>query len=213
MKYKIIPVEVIKNRTTIVGGAADVQKIDERIEFIKKQIEQEDSMSYCERLQERITRLASGIAVIRVGAATQIEMVEKKHRIEDALEAVRSAQLGGIHAGGGIPLVRASKTAKRPKGLTEEQKIGYNIVLNAVKEQIKQMARNAGVSADIIVKMVEGRSGNKGYDFATGKMVDLLKEGIIDPVRVTSCALLNAVSVVSTLITTGHAIIEAPDES
>tara|TARA_R110002110_G_scaffold172167_1_gene374803 strand:- start:927 stop:2510 length:1584 start_codon:yes stop_codon:yes gene_type:complete len=206
-------VEVIKNRTTIVGGAADMEKIDERIEFIKKEIEQEESINFCERLQERITRLASGIAVIRVGAATQIEMVEKKHRIEDALEAVRSAQLGGIHAGGGLPLVRASKKAKAPKGLTEEQKIGYNIVLSAVKEPIKQMARNAGESPDIVVKMIENRSGNKGYNFATGKMVDLLKEGIIDPVRVTSCALLNAVSVVSTLITTGHAIIEVPDES
>jgi|TARA_R110000824_G_scaffold154242_3_gene326217 chaperonin GroEL len=206
-------VEVIKNRTTIVGGAADMEKIDERIDFIKNEIAQEESINFCERLQERITRLASGIAVIRVGAATQIEMVEKKHRIEDALEAVRSAQLGGIHAGGGIPLVRASKAAKLPKSLTEEQKIGFNIVLNAVKEPIKQMARNAGESPDIIVKMIEGKSGNKGYDFATGKMVDLLKEGIIDPVRVTSCALLNAVSVVSTLITTGHAIIEVPDES
>ena len=206
-------VEVIKNRTTIVGGNADVQKIDERIEFIKKQIEQEDSMHEAERLQERITRLASGIAVIRVGAPTSIEMVEKKHRIEDALEAVRSAQLGGIHAGGGVPLIRASKKIKPPKGLTEEQKIGFNIVLSAIKEPIRQMALNAGESPDIVVKMVEGKSGNKGYDFSTGKVVDLLKEGIIDPVRVTTCALLNAVSVVSTLITTNHAIIEVNNES
>ena len=108
-------VEVIKNRTTIVGGNADLEKVDERIDFLKKQIEQEDSLHEAERLQERITRLASGIAVIRVGAPTSIEMVEKKHRIEDALEAVRSAQLGGIHAGGGVPLIRASKKAKMPK--------------------------------------------------------------------------------------------------
>jgi len=206
-------VEIIKSRTTIVGGAAEMEKVDERIEFLKKQIEQENSIKYCERLQERITRLASGIAVIRVGAATQIEMIEKKHRIEDALEAVRSAQLGGIHAGGGVPLVRASKKIKPPKGMSEEQKIGFNIVVSAVKEPIKQMARNAGESPDIIVKMIENKGGNKGYDFSTGKMVDLLEKGIIDPVRVTSCALMNAVSVVSTLITTGHAIIEVPDAS
>ena len=140
-------------------------------------------------------------------------MVEKKHRIEDALEAVRSAQLGGIHAGGGVPLIRASKKAKMPKNLTSEQKIGFNIVVDAVREPIRQMAYNAGESPDVLVKMVESRSGNKGYDFSTGKMVDLLKAGIIDPVRVTTCALLNAVSVASTLITTNHAIIEVDDES
>ena len=206
-------VEVIKNRTTIVGGNADMQKIDERIEFIKKEIEQENSLSFCERLQERITRLASGIAVIRVGAPTQIEMIEKKHRVEDALEAVRSAQLGGIHAGGGVPLIRASKKAKPAKGLTEEQRIGFNIVISAIKEPARQMAQNAGESPDIIVKMIESKSGNKGYNFSTGKIIDLLEAGVIDPVRVTSCALLNAVSVVSTLITTNHAVIEVQDES
>tara|TARA_R110002110_G_scaffold84761_2_gene220393 strand:- start:886 stop:2469 length:1584 start_codon:yes stop_codon:yes gene_type:complete len=206
-------VEIIKNRTTIVGGNADIQKVDERIEFIKKQIEQEDSIHDAERLQERITRLASGIAVVRVGAPTAIEMVEKKHRIEDALEAVRAAQIGGIHAGGGVPLVRAAKKVKPPKELTDEQKIGFNIVVSAAKEPIRQMAHNAGESPDIIVKMVESKTGNKGYDFSAGKIVDLLEAGIVDPVRVTACALLNAVSVASTLITTGHAIIEVQDES
>jgi len=202
-------VDVLKNSTTIAGGAADYEKVDEQIDKLKEQMKEEESMQICERIQERITRLASGIAVIRVGAATQIEMIEKKHRIEDALEAVHSAQLGGVHAGGGVPLARAAKKIKLPKGLVEEQKIGYEIVLRAITEPIKQMAINAGLSPDIIADKVGRLNGNNGYDFSKERVTDLVESGIIDPVRVTCCALTNAVSVASTLITTNYAIIES----
>jgi chaperonin GroEL len=152
--------------------------------------------------------LASGIAIIGVGAATQIEMIEKKHRIEDALGAVKAAQLGGIHAGGGAPLIKAAKALK-PPDLSEEQKIGFDLVLKATKEPIRQMALNAGKSPDLIVNMVEDGNDNCGYDFAVGKITNLVEDGIIDPVQVTCSALQNAVSVASILITTDYAIVEA----
>jgi len=200
--------EITKNITTIAGGACDFEKVEERIELLKEQIKEEDSLQTCERIQKRITRLASGVAVIRVGGATQVEMTEKKHRVEDALEAIRAAQLGGIHAGGGVPLARAAQEIKTPEELNSEQKIGFNLVLNSIKEPIKQMAINAGASPDIVVKMVESESAEVGYDFAVGELVNMSEAGIIDPVMVTCCALRNAVSVASTLITTNYAIIQ-----
>jgi chaperonin GroEL len=206
---KMKTVEISKNRTTIAGGQAEHEKIEERIENLKTQMKEEESLQACERIQERITRLSNGIAVIRVGGSTQVEVIEKKHRIEDALEAVHSAQLGGIHAGGGVPLIRASEEIVAPKDLTEEQKIGFNIVLKIIKEPIRQMAFNAGDSPDLIVSKVLDSSGNSGWDFSTNKLVDMIEEGIIDPVEVTCCALQNAISATSTLITTGHAIIES----
>jgi len=200
-------VEVLKGRTTVAGGKADYEQIEERISLLKDQIQNEESIQTCEKLQERITRLASGIAVIRVGAPTQVEMIEKKHRIEDALEAVNSAQLGGIHAGGGVPLARASKTVQ-PGDLSEEQKLGFEIVLRAIKEPIRQMAANAGLSPDLIADKVGDLEGNEGYDFAEEKVTDMLKAGIVDPVRVTTSALRNAISVASILLTTNYAIVE-----
>ena len=199
---------VTKKKTTIAGGAADHKRVQRQIEILKEKIKEEDSMQICEKHQERITRLASGVAVIRVGGATQVEMIEKKHRIEDALEAVKSAQLGGIHAGGGVPLIKASTKVKIPKNLTEEQKIGFNIVLKAVQEPTRQMALNAGMSPDLVVNKIKKLRGARGIDFSTEKVKDLVEEGIIDPVRVTSCALRNAISAASTLITTNYAIIE-----
>ena len=206
---KASSVEILKNRTTIAGGNADYKLIEERIQTIKEQIAEEDSLQICERLQERITRLASGIAVIRVGAPTQVEMIEKKHRIEDALEAVNSAQREGIHAGGGVSLTRAAAIIEVPKDLPSEQQIGFTAVLRAVREPIRQMALNAGLSPDIIVQKVSALTGNYGFDFALEEEVDMIEAGIIDPVRVTCCALRNAVSVASTLITTNYAIIES----
>jgi len=199
--------EVLKKRTTNAGGRADYKRLEEQIETLKEKIKQEDSIQLCEKIQERITRLASGVAVIYVGAATQIEMVEKKHRIEDALEAVRAAQLNGIHSGGGVSLLYASTQVEMPE-LSEEQKIGFEIVLRACNAPIKQMAANAGESPDIIANSVSQQSSDIGYDFMTGQLVNMLEEGIIDPVRVTCCALQNAVSVASTLITTDYAIVE-----
>jgi chaperonin GroEL len=200
-------VEVLKNSTTIVGGNGDFKKIEEQIETLKEKIKQESALQICQRIQERITRLASGVAVIYVGAPTQVEMIEKKHRIEDALEAVRSAQIDGIHAGGGVPLVRAAQEI-RPLELSEEQELGFNVVLKACQAPIKQMATNADESPDLIISKVLASSGNNGWDFSSNKLVDMIKEGIVDPARVTSCALRNAVSVASTLITTNYAILE-----
>ena len=124
------------------------------MEILKEMIKNESSIDICERMQERITRLASGIAIIGVGAATQIEMIEKKHRIEDALEAVKAAQQSGVHAGGGVPLLRASNSVKPSKDISEEQLIGYQIVIRGIKEPIRQMAINTGESADIIINMI-----------------------------------------------------------
>ena len=201
-------VEILKNRTTIAGGKADFEKVDQQIERLKEQIKQEESIHTCEKIQERITRLASGIAVIYVGAPTQVEMIEKKHRIEDALEAVKAAQLGGIHAGGGVPLARASRYVKATKNIAQEQKLGFQIVLSSLEEPVKQMAINAGLPPDLIVHKVKTLKGNMGYNFANEKVVDMMQSGIVDPVRVTCCALANAVSVASILITTNCAIIE-----
>ena len=198
-------VESTKYFTTIVDGKGVLEEIEKRIEVLKVEIEQNSNMQECERTQERITRLASGIAIIRVGAATEVEMIEKKHRIEDALEAVKSAQQEGIVAGGGTPLLRACEDINIEVS-NENQQLGVNIVLEAVKEPLRQMAINAGESPDLILSDVASADKNYGWDFASSKLVNMLDSGIIDPVKVTRCALQNAASVASTLITTNHAI-------
>jgi len=194
--------------TTIVGGNGDNEEIEKRIETLKEQIEQTESLHDCGVIQERITRLASGVAIIHVGAPTEIEMTEKKHRIEDALEAVKSAQQEGVVMGGGIALIRVSQ------GLNidvenETQQLGANIIFEAVKEPLRQMALNAGESPDLILSKVLTSDKNNGWDFTKNKLVNMLDAGIIDPVKVTRCALQNAASVASTLIMTNFAIIES----
>ncbi len=164
-------------------------------------------MRTCEQLQARITRLSSGIAVIRVGAATEIEMIEKKHRIEDALEAVQSAQAEGIVAGGGVALLRATQLINVEVD-NEEQQIGVDILKKACLAPIMTMASNAGESPDVIVNMVADAEGTVGYDFYKRDLSDLQANGVIDPVKVTRCALQNSVSVASTLITTNFGVIE-----
>jgi len=201
-------IEIAKSQTTIVGGKGDMTEIDSRIDSIKAELAQTESIYECERLQERVTRLASGIAIIRVGASTEIELIEKKHRIEDALEAVRSAQHEGIVAGGGVALLRASEDLNF-KLDNEEQKFGVEIVMKALEEPLRQMSHNAGESADIIVNLVSSLEDKKvGYDFLNRQVVNMFDKGIIDPVKVTRCALQNAVSAVGTLITTNYAVVE-----
>ena len=196
-------IDILKGWTTIVGGKGNYEDVDTQIDNLKVELEQTDNLRECERIQERITRLASGVAVIKVGAATEIEMIEKKHRIEDALEAVRAAQLEGIVPGGGVALVRARKYTK-----------GYGkIVYKAVAEPLRQMAKNAGESPDVILSMVQRAKGDRGWDFKSSKMKNMIDTGIIDPVKVTITALQNAASAAGTLITTDHAIIEAEDGS
>ena len=196
-------IDILKGWTTVVGGSGNYEEVDKQIENLKVELEQTDNLRECERIQERITRLASGVAVIKVGAATEIEMIEKKHRIEDALEAVRAAQLEGVVPGGGVALVRARRPSK-----------GYgSVVYEAAAAPLLQMAWNAGESPDVILDKVQRSKGNRGWDFKAAKMTDMIESGIIDPVKVTITALVNAASAAGTLITTNHAIIEVKDGS
>ena len=199
-----------KFSTTIVGGKGDEEIIETRIESIKNEIQETEDMEVCKRLQERVTRLASGVAVIRVGAATEIEMTEKKHRIDDALEAVRSALEEGILPGGGVGLIRAAN-GLHVETDNEEQALGAKIILDAVQEPLRQLCINSGESEDLIVSEVMSRGKTEGYNFLSRNYVDMIEEGIIDPCKVTRCALQNAVSAASTLLTMNYAIIDIKD--
>ena len=196
-----------KYNSTFIGGKGKQQEVDNRIDSLRSELQITDSIYECERLQERITRLSSGIAVIRVGAATEIEMIEKKHRIEDALEAVQSAQSEGVVPGGGVALLRATQLINTSVP-NKEQQIGVDILKKACLAPIMTMARNAGESADVIVNMVLDADDSTGYDFHKRELIDLQINGVIDPVKVTRCALINSVSVASTLITTNFGVIE-----
>jgi chaperonin GroEL len=202
-------IESGKRQTTIVGGNCDVEIIDARIETLKAAVEQTESLQEAEQIQNRIVRLASGVAVIRVGGSTEVEMTERKHRIEDALEAVKSAQEEGIVAGGGTALLRASRsiTIVTDDG-TSDQGIGATVVQRACEEPIRQMALNAGESPDLIVSEVIAAETGYGWNFRTGELVCLIDVGIIDPVKVTRVALQNAASCAGTLITTNFGIIQ-----
>ena len=201
-------IEIAKSLTTIVGGQGKMEEVDKQIDIIKAELQQTENIYECERLQERITRLASGIGIIRVGAATEVEMIEKKHRIEDALEAVRSAQQEGIVPGGGVALLRATEGLEVATD-NEEQALGVKIVLRAAEEPIRQMALNAGESPDIIVSMVKSEVFDAGYDFLNRRIIMMVETGIIDPVKVTRCAIQNAASAAGTLITTNYSIVQS----
>mgnify|MGYP003670571480 CR=1 FL=1 len=201
-------IDITRSQTTIIGGEGNTSSIDRQVSDLKADLIEEDNLHECEKIQDRIARLSSGIAIIRVGAATEIEMIEKKHRIEDALEAVRSAQMEGVIAGGGIALLRASKGLK-VEVENEHQLLGVEIVKEAVQAPIRQMALNAGRSPDIICDLVLKESDENGYNFVTDEIVDMIEAGIIDPVKVTTTALQNAASVSGTLITTNYAIIQS----
>jgi len=200
-------VYIEKGMTTIISGECEVDEIDQRIDALKEELKQTANLHECEKIQERITRLASGVAILRVGAPTEIEMLEKKHRIEDALEAVKSAQEEGIVPGGGVALLRAAEKI-RVSAKNEDQKFGVKIIKESIQAPMRQMAENTGESADLVVATVLKSPANKGWDFVDGKVVDMVKRGIVDPVKVTRCALQNAASVSSTLLTTNYAIIE-----
>ena len=205
-------IEVLKNSTTIMGGSADWESIDEKIESLRSEIKQTEDIEECLRIQKRVTRLSSGVAVIKVGGVTEVEMIEKKHRIDDALEAVNSAQEKGIVPGGGVALLRCRSFVMEAEN--EDQRIGEMIIRKALEAPIRQMAENAGVSGDLIIHKIENETEpNAGWDFKTGKIVDMISSGIIDPSKVVSTAIQNAVSVASTLITTNNAIVETTNES
>lgn len=200
-------VEVLKNSTTIIGGKANYEKIDERIEGLKSELVQTENLSECERIQERITRLASGVAIIKVGAPTEIEMIEKKHRVEDALEAVRSAQVEGIVPGGGSALIKASRNLELELD-NREQQIGVDIVCTAAHAPFRQIMLNAGKSPELLLETLKESEENIGFDVVKNEMVDMFEGGVVDPTKVVRCALQNAASVISTLITTNYAIVQ-----
>ena len=208
-------IESTKHVTTIIGGNCDYNAIEKKIEFLKAQVIDTENIEEASSIQQRIARLASGVAVIRVGGATAVEVTEKKHRIEDALEAVRSAQEEGIVPGGGCALLRASQTmaiVTRDGDDHPDQITGALIVKNACTEPIKQMALNAGVSSDLIIDSLLRESKEKVWNFRGGEMVDCYESGIIDPLKVTVSALQNAASCASTLITTNFGIIQTEDK-
>ena len=193
--------------TTVIGGKGNAKEIDRRIELLKIELKNATELPECDKIQERITKLASGVAVINVGAATEVEMIEKKHRVEDALEAVKSAQEEGILPGGGVALFRASEKLDI-KVENEDQRFGVEIVQHAAAAPLRQMAANCGLSPDLIEAAIRKAPKNCGHNFRDFSVVDMYDAGIVDPLKVTRTALQNAVSAAGILITTSHAIIE-----
>lgn len=202
-------VKVQKENTIIVDGSGDKAKIEERVKQLKSLIEETKSEFDKEKLQERLAKIAGGVAVIQVGAATEIEMKDKKLRIEDALSATKAAVEEGIVAGGGTAYVNVvPKVEKLASTLEEDEKLGAKIVLNALEEPIKQIARNAGLEPAVILEKVKNSEDGIGFDAATEKYVDMKKEGIVDPTKVTRSAIQNASSVASMILTTESLVTE-----
>ncbi len=202
-------VKVQKENTIIVDGSGDKAKIEERVKQLKNLIEETKSEFDKEKLQERLAKIAGGVAVIQVGAATEIEMKDKKLRIEDALSATKAAVEEGIVAGGGTAYVNVvPKVEKLASTLEEDEKLGAKIVLNALEEPIKQIARNAGLEPAVILEKVKNSEDGIGFDASTEKYVDMKKEGIVDPTKVTRSAIQNASSVASMILTTESLVTE-----
>ena len=205
-------VTIDKESTTIVEGEGKQSDIQGRVSQIRRQIEETTSDYDREKLQERLAKLAGGVAVINVGAATETEMKEKKARVEDALHATRAAVEEGIVPGGGVAFIRAQKALDNIKGLEGDEKVGVQIVRRAIEEPTRQLADNAGQEGALIVQEVKARKGNEGYDVATGEYTDLVKAGIVDPTKVTRSALQNAASISGLLLTTEAIVTEMPEK-
>ena len=205
-------VTIDKENTTIVEGNGKNSDIQGRVAQIRRQIEETTSDYDREKLQERLAKLAGGVAVINVGAATETEMKEKKARVEDALHATRAAVEEGIVAGGGVAFIRAQKALEGMRGLDADEKVGVQIVRRAIEEPMRQLADNAGAEGALIVEEVKKRKGNEGYDVAKGEYVDLVKAGIVDPTKVTRSALQNAASIAGLLLTTEALVTEIPEK-
>ncbi|GAB4172665.1 MAG: chaperonin GroEL [Wenzhouxiangellaceae bacterium] len=203
-------VQITKEHTTIIDGAGDPKAIEARVKQIRAQIEDATSDYDREKLQERVAKLAGGVAVIKVGAASEIEMKEKKARVEDALHATRAAVEEGVVPGGGTALVRAMSAIKGLTGDNEDQTHGIKIALRAMEEPLRKIVTNAGGEASVVLAKVRDGSGNFGYNAATGEFVDMIEAGILDPTKVTRTALQNAASVAGLMITTEAMIAEKP---
>jgi chaperonin GroEL len=204
-------ITIDKENTTIVEGEGSTSDIQGRVNQIRRQIEETTSDYDREKLQERLAKLAGGVAVINVGAATETEMKEKKARVEDALHATRAAVEEGIVAGGGVALIRAQKALDALK-LEGDEKVGQEIVNRAVESPLRQLANNAGREGALIVQEVKSRKGNEGYNVATSEYVDLVKAGVVDPTKVTRTALQNAASISGLLLMTEALVTEVPEK-
>ncbi|ANU67091.1 chaperonin GroEL [Turicimonas muris] len=205
-------VEVNKESTTIIDGAGKEDQIEARVKQIRKQIEETSSDYDREKLQERVAKLAGGVALIKVGAATEVEMKEKKARVEDALHATRAAVEEGVVAGGGVALIRAKQAIKDLKGDNPEQDAGIKIVLRAMEEPMRQIVRNAGDEPSVVVDRVANGKGNFGFNAQTGEYGDMIEMGVLDPTKVTRTALQNAASVSSLILTTECMIADLPED-
>jgi chaperonin GroEL len=205
-------VVVAKDNTTIIDGAGDSDAIKGRINQIKTEIENTDSDFDREKLQERLAKLAGGVAVVKVGAATETEMKEKKHRVEDALQATRAALEEGIVPGGGVALLQAS-TAVNVDGFDDEdERTGGRIILRALEEPLRQLAFNAGLEGSVVVNDVRKAKKGNGLNADSGEIVDLVAAGVIDPAMVTRSALQNAASIAKNILTTEAIVAEVPEK-
>ena len=205
-------VEVNKESTTIIDGAGKEDQIEARVKQISAQMEETSSDYDREKLQERVAKLAGGVALIKVGAATEVEMKEKKARVEDALHATRAAVEEGVVAGGGVALIRAKQSIKDIKGDNPEQDAGIKIVLRAMEEPMRQIVRNAGDEPSVVVDRVANGKGNFGFNAQTGEYGDKIEMGVLDPTKVTRTALQNAASVASLILTTECMIADMPED-
>ncbi len=203
---------VEKENTTIIDGDGKGADIKARIESIRQQIEEATSDYDKEKLQERVAKLSGGVAVIKVGAATEVEMKEKKARVEDALHATRAAVEEGVVPGGGVALIRVLKSIEKLEGVNEDQTVGIRILARSIEEPLRQIVDNAGEDAAVVLNAVKAGKGAYGYNAATGEYGDMLEEGILDPTKVTRLALQNAASVSGLLLTTEVMIAEAPKD-
>ncbi len=204
-------VVVAKDTTTIVEGAGSKEDVQGRINQIKAEIEKTDSDWDREKLQERLAKLAGGVAVVKVGAATEVELKEKKHRIEDAVSATRAAVEEGVVPGGGVTLIRA-ESALDKLDLEGDEATGAHIVRESLQEPARRIAQNAGYEGSVIVAHIREESDARGFDAATGEWTDMLKAGIVDPTKVTRSALQNAASIAALVLTTESAVVEKPEE-
>jgi chaperonin GroEL len=205
-------VVIAKDNTTIIDGGGDAEQIKGRINQIKVEIENTDSDFDREKLQERLAKLSGGVAVVKVGAATETEMKEKKHRVEDALQATRAALEEGIVPGGGVALLRAADAIKID-GLEDDEATGAKIVLRSLEEPMRQIAFNAGLEGSVVVNDVRKAKPSEGLNAATGEITDLIKAGVIDPAMVTRSALQNAASIGKNILTTEAIVAEAPEKA
>ena len=211
MLGKAEKVSITKENTTIVGGAGAKNEIAERVESIRKQIEVSTSDYDKEKLKERLGKLGGGVAVLYVGATTEVEMKEKKDRVEDALNATRAAVEEGYLPGGGVSYIRAAAALADLKGDNEDETTGIHIVAKAIEEPLRQIALNAGVDGAVIIQKIKEGKGDFGYNARTGEYVQMFEAGVIDPTKVSRVALENAASVAGMFLTTECGIVDIPE--